>query len=474
LARSYIRIRPESADPGDPAWQVGRNYGLFRYLLGCNARGAYPTKFNGGLFTFDPAYAVDNPPAGETPDYRKWGGGSFTAQNQRLVYWPMPKAGDVDLMRPQFAFYQRALGNAQLRTGAYWHHPGASFTEQMEHFGLPVGYTWGWRGSDDRWHARTDATDPTEQTCPWVRYEYTGQLEIAFLLLEAHDYAGFDLAPYKALLLESVRFYDAHYRMRHVQAATRELDGEGHLVIAPSTACETYKDAVNPADAVAGLTAVLDRLIALEGDLLDPAERDWCRSVRETVPPLALRERDGTTVLAPARFWTDILNCELPQLYPVFPYGLYGMGKPDLELARNTWRHGVDRDNQRGHESWRQDGIFCARLGLAREAADIAVRKLADGPLRFPAFWGPGFDWLPDHNWGGSGMVGLQEMLLQAPDQRILLFPAWPADWDVAFRLHAPRKTIVTGSLRNGTVTVEVDPPERARDVVICLEQADR
>ena len=33
-----------------------------------------------------------------TPDHRNWGGGTFTAQNQRLVYWPMLKAGDFDLL----------------------------------------------------------------------------------------------------------------------------------------------------------------------------------------------------------------------------------------------------------------------------------------------------------------------------------------------------------------------------------------
>ena len=73
-----------------------RNYELFRYMLGCNAYGEWPTKFNGGLFTFDPVYA--DPKAPFTPDYRKWGGGTMTAQNQRLVYWPMLKSGDTDMM----------------------------------------------------------------------------------------------------------------------------------------------------------------------------------------------------------------------------------------------------------------------------------------------------------------------------------------------------------------------------------------
>ena len=61
-----------------------RNYTLFRYMLGCNAYSQWPTKFNGGLFTFDPMYVDQKMEF--TPDFRKWGGGTMTAQNQRLVY----------------------------------------------------------------------------------------------------------------------------------------------------------------------------------------------------------------------------------------------------------------------------------------------------------------------------------------------------------------------------------------------------
>ena len=126
--RSYIFIDPENTNPENTAWQAGRNYQLFRYMLGCNAFGKYPTKFNGGLFTFDPVYV--NPSFNFTPDFRNWGGGLMTAQNQRLVYWPMLKNGDFDLMKPQFDFYIRALHNAELRSKLYWGHEGAAFTEQ--------------------------------------------------------------------------------------------------------------------------------------------------------------------------------------------------------------------------------------------------------------------------------------------------------------------------------------------------------
>jgi hypothetical protein len=90
---------------------------------------------------------------------------------------------------------------------------------------------------------------------------------------------------------------------------------------------------------------------------------------------------------------------------------------------------------------------------------------------RFPAFWGPGFDWVPDHNWGGSGMIGMQEMLLQTDDKRILLFPAWPKDKEVHFKLHAPYNTTVEAEWKNGKLEMlKVLPAARQKDVELMLK----
>jgi hypothetical protein len=122
-------------------------------------------------------------------------------------------------------------------------------------------------------------------------------------------------------------------------------------------------------------------------------------------------------------------------------------------------------------QSWHQDGIFFARMGLTAEAADYNTRKLRDSERRFPTFWGPGHDWVPDHNWGGSGMIGLQEMLLQTIGDQIVLFPAWPREWDVDFKLHAPGQTVVEGVLKDGELkSLNVTPPSRAKDVVNRLQ----
>ena len=155
------------------------------------------------------------------------------------------------------------------------------------------------------------------------------------------------------------------------------------------------------------------------------------------------------------------------QLYPVFPWGIYGIGKPDLEIARNTWKYDTTAIKFRSYIGWKQDNIFAARLGLIKEASELTVQKLKDSERRFPAFWGPGFDWAPDHNWGGSGMIGLQEMLLQTDDKKIFLFPAWPKEWNVHFKLHAPYQTTIEGILKDGKVqSIKVFPKEREKDIV--------
>jgi hypothetical protein len=110
-------------------------------------------------------------------------------------------------------------------------------------------------------------------------------------------------------------------------------------------------------------------------------------------------------------------------------------------------------------------------LGLTDDAAYLTFSKLKNSGRKFPAFWGPGFDWAPDHNWGGSGMVGLQEMLLQTAGNKIYLFPAWPKNLDVHFKLYAPGQTIVECNYKNGKIqSLMVTPEARTKDVVNCLE----
>ncbi|RCX12994.1 hypothetical protein DFR58_11951 [Anaerobacterium chartisolvens] len=468
--RSFIDINGDKNE-SDTGFRLSRNYTLFRYMLGCNAYGSYPTKFNGGLFTTDPCYSVtgghtfisekDADHYGKTPDFRMWGGGSFTAQNQRLIYWPMLKSGDFDMMPSQFNYYKRLLKNAELRTKEYWGHKGCSFTEQLENMGLPIGLTYGFDNA--RWDIfkRPKYYDKTELICAATKYHYSTQLEFAFMILRYYRYTGKDISGYVPFIESVVAFYFEHYEFVHRFNACRPYDENGKLVIFPSTALETYKDALNPTDAVSGLRALISELIHLE----EYVDAEYYREKLSRVPDISLGSIDGGQVINPAYSWTHIHNVELPQLYPVFPYEIYGIGLEGQNTAIHTWKTAPDR--LKDHISWHQDGIFTARLGLTEDAAEINTKKLDDSGRRFPAFWGPGHDWVPDHNWGGSGMIGLQEMLVQQYGNKVYLFPAWTGEWDVKFKLHLLGGVAIYASMENKKVSWKLVPDMDGIEVIV-------
>lgn len=425
--RSFITAEGEGA-------AMTRNYELFRYMLGCNAYGEYPTKFNGSLFTFDPVYA--DPKCPFTPDFRKWGGGTMTAQNQRLVYWPMLKSGDTDMMKAQFDTYLRMLPNATRRTKFYWNHDGASFSEQIENCGLPNPTEYGKHKPGD---------DPGMDRNAWLEYQWDTALEFCSMIMQAHKYSGMDIAEYEPLIRQTLIFFDEHYQYIAKKLGVKPLNADGKLMLYPSSGCETYKMAYNPSSVIAALKTVAEQWIEYKGDSLN--------NFLSRIPPIPLRTIEGDTCIAPAIVWARIQNIETPQLYPVFPWRVYGMGRDNLHIARNTYLkdpHAVEMHSTKG---WKQDNIWAACLGLTDEAFKLNKEKLADGPYRFPAFWDPGYDWAPDCNKGGASMIGLQEMLLQEkPDGGLLLFPAWPKNINAKFRLKATGGRTVEAEIKNGTI----------------------
>ena len=469
--RSYIKAEGKGKI-------LARNYELFRYMLGCNAYGEWPSKFNGGLFTFDPVYVDEKCPF--TPDYRKWGGGTMTAQNQRLVYWPMLKSGDTDMMASQFDTYLRLLPTAVARTKYYWGHDGASFCEQLENFGLPNPAEYGKHKDGDDYGMERNA---------WLEYQWDTALEFCSMILQANKYTGMDISKYEPLIEQCLRFFDEHYRYLAKKRGVKDVDGDGKLILFPSSGCETYKQAYNPSSVIAALQVVnrqAGEYLRKKYATASPTDSSSANphsssklpndsslanhnsssanlhssffilhsSLKNSLPEIPLRTIDGDTCIAPAVVWARIQNVESPQLYPVFPWRIYGMGRQGLQTARNTYLKDPHVISMRSSKGWKQDNIWAACLGLTDEAARLITEKLADGPYRFPAFWDPGYDWAPDCNKGGASMIGLQEMLLQeTPDGELLLFPAWPKEWNASFRLHATGGRIIEAEIKNGEIT---------------------
>ncbi|PJJ08533.1 hypothetical protein CLU83_1814 [Flavobacterium sp. 1] len=461
--RSFIYTQKSNSTAKDSVYQIGQNYQLFRYMLGCNAYGKYPTKFNGGLFTVDPVFT--NPDLNFTPDFRNWGGGTMTAQNQRLVYFPMVKSGDFDMMKSQLDYYLSLQKNAELRSQVYWKHGGASFTEQLENFGLPNPAEYEWKRPADY--------DPGMEYNAWLEYEWDTVFEFCQMMLQQKEFAGEDIQKYNSFIISCLRFFDEHYQYLAKQRGRKTLDGNGKLILFPGSGAETYKMANNSNSTISALQVITEQLLNLSSTQLSKEEVEYLKAFQKRIPPLNFGQIENHKVLLPAKSWERINNSEVPQLYSVYPWGIYGVGKPDLETALNTWKYDTDAIKFRSHIGWKQDNIFSARLGLTEEAKKYNLLKMVNSDRRFPAFWGPGYDWVPDHNWGGSGMIGMQEMLLQEANGKIYLFPAWPKDWNVHFKLYATKNTTVEAELVNGELKVlKVIPEERKKDIINLLNKS--
>jgi hypothetical protein len=305
-----------------------------------------------------------------------------------------------------------------------------------------------------------------------MRYHVQGALEVIQQMLDEYDVtqdAGFarqNLVPFADAI---VTFYGEHW--------PRGADGKIHME--PAQSLETYQlTAVNPTPDIAGLKNVLPRLLALPQSLTTAAQRSaWKKTLDDLppiatgktakgkIPPLGQGDADGTTVILPAEKYPRTSNSENPESYVAFPYQLYGVGKPGLELARNTFKARIFPQDT----CWGQDGPQAAVLGLTDIAQKTATDEFtASGNQRFSWFWRTGHDWIPDLDNGGTGMITLQLMLMQTDGKRIQLLPAWPKDWTADFKLHAPYGTTVEGHVENGVVSgLKVTPKARAKDVTI-------
>lgn len=280
---------------------------------------------------------------------------------------------------------------------------------------------------------------------------------------------------------------------------------------------ESYKPGSNPLPEVMALNTNIKALLSLPDKWVNQEYKEQLKDWAKRVPATNYRIREGRKTYSPLlEVDAPFGNREIPQLYPVFPYGHSALGQPELEVGRNTWLYGLDSVHNNyiawvhGNGAypqrlewwgWGQQCAMAARLGFTDDAKYYASKKLANangmgmmtdtkywsheyefvdtGDLtieefldsRFPAFWGEGYGCKPSMEWGAVGMIGLQEMLLQTisnEGEDLRIYPAWPTDWDVTFKLHAPHNTTVESSMCAGEIErCNVTPTNRENDLIL-------
>lgn len=418
------------------ATNVTRGYLEQRFMEACQGRGNYPIKFNGGTFTFD--YN------GKNGDYRAWGPG-YWHQNTRLLYWPLLASGDFDMMMPFFNIYTNILPLQTAATLHYYGHGGAFFPETFNPFGLYYLDDWGWN--------RTTATN-TSNT--YIKYHYQGGLETLSMMLAYYDYtrdAAFATNYIVPFATQVIRFFDQHWPRVG-----------GTIKFYPANALEMYWSCTNSADYISGLMDDIPKLIALPGNLTTPALINEWSNCYVSLPSLPMDV--SSTYIKPAQTYGNANNSENPECYCIFPYRIYGIGKTNFNVGLATFNN---RTVQSYKYDWSQDVIQEPLVGLVGSAQVDVINNFndKDSQCRFPAFWTSRNDYLPCEDTGGAAMSGLQYMLLQCNGSELRPLPAWPATWNVDYKLCAASNTTVRLVLQGGAVSqLTVTPSFRTNDLV--------
>lgn len=445
--QSFIFISAKDSVENRKARTITQGYILQRFINACGGRGISPIKFNGSIFTVD-THNRKGECSGFDADFRLWGG-CYWWQNTRLPYWSMLVSGDFEMMKPLFKMYMEALPIRIAATKKYYHHDGAFFPETMNF--------WGTYADSDYGCNRTGVPDGFTVN-PYIRYYWQSGLELSLMMLDYFSFTNdkkFAQETLVPLVSEVLTFYDQHWKR----------GSDGKILFSPAMSLETYHTAENPLPEIIGIGTVAGKMLALPQSLIKETQRQQWETLIKDLPEVPSRIVNNETVLAPASKFSNKANIENPELYAVFPYRAYGIGKPDIDLAKRTFAIRSHKENG----GWQQNSIQAAYLGLSEDAKKMVAESFSrwDKNFRFPAFWGPNYDWTPDQDHGNVAMIALQRMLIQYENDKVYLLPAWPKEWDVKFKVHAPNNTTIEGVYENGKLLKMRTTPSKKNQIHI-------
>lgn len=463
---SYIHL-----SGSEEAETTSAGYAYVMYLNAMAGEGEFPIIWNGSMFA--PALS-EVPQRNHTgfkyfkdPDHRSWGN-LMLHQNVRLPFYSMNAAGQFDYTQTFIDLYMRGFPLMKDHTLAVFGHEGTVIRESTTLWGVVAPGVYG----IDR-----KGLEPGQQKSVWHRTHWNAGLEVAWFLSKHYDYTQNEKFATDTLIPfanEVVKFFDVHWPHR-----------DGKLYFPDVHVLETFRKADNPMPFVAGLRSVLQRLLNLPKNLSTEAQRKYWKEVLDRVPEIPTRDRNGTTILANAEVMkSQKVNVEVAELYAVFPFHLFGVGLPQLEMAQETYKNrttlvddvgGKNPGWSPGHirGGWHPESIMAAMVGLT-DSVKMEVIWALHRPVpeqRYPGFYKSTHDGTPDVQHSSVAATALQRMILQDVGEKIVIMPAWPKDWNCDFKLFAKKNTIVEGKIVNGKLTeLSTSPKSREKDVFIGQE----
>jgi len=416
--RSYLKISTPDDTTGK---QITQLYNCQRWITLSAGRSKYPIKFNGSIFTV--AAGKANKDMDFNPDFRRWGE-CFWWQNTRLPYFSMLKTGDWETIRCLGRFYKSLMPAFKKQAEVYYNAKGAIIPETITQFGTFAISDYG---------RNTNSLEPTNMC---IRHIFQDPLELIHMLMDYYRYSDDEKYLTEVIVPMAEEFLD--FYISH-----NKIDSLGKLRMCNTQALETYwYEVENDMPTVAGLHAVVNDFSEIEPSR---ALSEKILYLKDILPPLPIRyDSSGVALFAPAEKYVNIhTNVENPELMAIFPFELCNFTKDNAQIGRDSYSARYYKQT----EGWNQDGQLAALLGMTEEARDQLLIRIKNGNpnFKFPAYFGPNFDWVPDQDHGGNLMTHIQDMVIQSHDGNVYLLPAFPKDWDVQFKFAVPGNTTVSG-----------------------------
>lgn len=403
---------------------------LYMWDMASQSRNTLCPKFNGGDFlVFE--------------DMRHWGGG-YWHQNTREIVWPLYSANHVDLTEPFFELYRRAMrfarenGKVGLGVDGFYIPEwipvnGGGPLRERKDMSKGGGYTA---------FIYTIGLEVALQG--WWRYEFTGDKQ--FL----RDFVY-------PMLKGSLDFYLGY--------AKKGADGKYYLD--PADAQESYWLVKDPAQDLAALRWAIP--VALEASKqfgVDADMRPRWQDLLDNLAPFPVDPDKHMLREADLKPDAERHNSENVANYAIYPFAIFGIGKPDWELAKNTFDNRPVAGMGNG---WEPAAIAAARLGLADEAAKLMMGHMVSNLRTVSGTWYSPTTAVfagnvPDSTYydaAGVSAQALDEMLLQSHDDIIRLAPAWPEKWQAQYRLLARGGFLVSADIDAGRVRYAVIESQR-------------
>lgn len=448
--RSYIFINggapPIPRQPSPPPDLLAAQYARTRFIQAVQSRGHnVPIKFNGELWAMN----------------RQWGPDSWYQNLREIYYGTMLPAGDYEEMKVFLDWMVSLLPLAIARTNLLLpDESGIFFTEVSDINGLYQGGLYGCNATLDHPPGYPVWLEG-KVSGGWTRFDFGGNGHGPLSGLMALDYywSTQDLTAaqkYIPIATLSLDFYMTHYHNR---------SSDGKFMLWPSQVLETYwcdypgwnaSDCVtNDLPQIAAVTALVTGLLALpeSSGLLTPEQRANYTAFATILPSLP---NNGTYFLPADSYPSHRWNVETPELYASHPFRLVTVGRsltdpstvPLLKMGIATYYNAsVDAGCNVG---WCQGLMNTAFLGQANETFGLVWQRAETGPAngyRYPAF-APRFqDSAPSADHYANMMSAMHWMLMQSGEDgsngTIVLFPAWPCEQDIGFKLWGSFNTSV-------------------------------